>query len=59
MGERPTWNLILNIPISEGGIDSSQMQNVAKSQRLQELKLLLSDTKPMTMVNSRLVYHRF
>ena len=49
----------LNIPISEGGTNSSFTHNLAKSQSYGGLKLLLSDTKFMTMVNSMLTYHRF
>ncbi len=42
----------LNIPISEGGNHSSHMHNLAKSQNYQGLKLLLSDTKFMTTINT-------
>ena len=55
----PTWKLILNLLISEGGTNSSHTHNLAKSQSYRGLKLLLSDTKSMTTVNSRLIYHRF
>ena len=50
-------NLIttLNIPISEGGTNSSHMHNVAQSQSYWGLKLLLSVTKFMKMVNSMLI----
>ena len=42
----------LNIPISEGGTNSSHMHTLAKFQRYRGLELLLSDTRFMTMVNS-------
>ena len=51
--------ITLNISISKGGTNSSHMHNLAKSQSYQGLKLLLSDTKLMTTVNSMLIYHRF
>ena len=35
----------LNIPNSEGGINSSHLHNPTKSQRYGELKILSSDTK--------------
>ena len=49
----------LNIPISRGDITSSHTHNLAKSQSYRALKLLLSDTKFMPMVNSMLIYDRF
>ena len=49
----------LNIPISEGGIYSSHMYNLAKSQNYRGLKLLLSDTKFMTTIRSVLIHHKF
>ena len=72
MGEGPTWKLTLsgprfetmrvstlNLPISEGGTNSSHTHHLAKSQRYQGLKLLLNDTKFMTMINSMHIHHRF
>ena len=50
--------MTLNIPIDEGGTNSSHMHNLAKSQSYRGLELLLSDTKFMKMVNSMLIYHR-
>ena len=49
----------LNIPIIEGGTNSSHTHNLAKSQSHQRLKLLRSGTKFMTTVISMLIYHRF
>ena len=49
----------LNIPIGEGGSNSSHTRNLAKSQSYQGLKLLLSDTKFMTRESNMLIYHRF
>ena len=49
----------LNIPIIEGGTNSNHTHNLVKSQSYEGLKLLLSDTKFMTMVHSMLTYHRF
>ena len=49
----------LNTPISEGGTNSSHTHNPVKSQSYQVLKLLLSDTKFMTIVKYVLIYHRF
>ena len=48
----------LNIPISEGGTNSSETHNLAKSQSYRGLKLLLNDTKFMNTINSMLYYHR-
>ena len=50
---------ILNIPISEGGTNSSHTHNLAKIQSCVGFKLLLSAIEFMTMVNSMLIYHRF
>ena len=44
----------LNIPISEGGTNSSHTHHLAKFQRHWGLKLLVSDTKFMDIVNSML-----
>ena len=49
----------LNILVGEGGTNSSHTHNLTKSQNYQRLKLLLSDTKFMTTVNSMLICHRF
>ena len=38
----------LNIPISEGGTNSSHTHNLVKSQSYRWLKLLLSDSESMT-----------
>ena len=46
---------ILNIPISEGGIISSHMHNLAESQSYRGLKLLMSDTIFMAMINFMLI----
>ena len=51
--------IALNVPISEGGPKSSHMHNSTKSQRYWGLKLILRDTKFITMVNFMLIYHRF
>ena len=47
------------MPINEGGTNLSHMPNLAKSQSYEELKLLLSDTEFMTIVNSMVIHHRF
>jgi hypothetical protein len=49
---------MLNIPISESGTNSSLTRILAKSQSYQGLKLVLSDTKFMIIVNSMLIYDR-
>jgi hypothetical protein len=48
-----------NIPVSEGGTNSSHMHNLAESQRDRGLKLLPSDTKFMKTENSMFVCHTF
>ena len=48
-----------NIPISEGGTNSSRMHNLAKSQTYWGLKLLLSDIKCMATIISIVIYHIF
>ena len=53
------YGLVRPNPISEGGTNSSLMHNLVKSQSYQGLKLLLSDTKFMTVVKSMFMYHRF
>ena len=45
----------LNIPISEVGTNSGHMHKLAKSQSYLGLKLLPSDIKFMTMMNSMLI----
>ena len=49
----------LNLPISEGGTNSSHMHNLANPESHRGLKLLLSDTIFMVMINSTFIYHRF
>jgi hypothetical protein len=48
----------MNIPTSDDGTKSSHSHNLAKSQSYRGLKLLLSDSKFMAMVNSMFTYHR-
>ena len=45
--------------MSEDDTKSSHSHNLAKPQSYRGLKLLLSDSKFMTMVNFMLTYHRF
>ena len=54
-----TRHSTLTIPISESGTNSSHTHNLVKSQSYRGLRLLLSDTKFMTTINSMLIYHTF
>ena len=58
-GRMKTVIATLNMPISEGGTNSNYMHNLAISQSYKGLKLLLSDTKFITTLNSMLIHHIF